>query len=583
MPEHVSVKEAVLPFSRFTGADTVLGPGDEEHRRGDGRRRRLPDRVRQGAVGGGREAARAPARSSSRSPTTTRRRRRSSRPASATSASRSSPPAEPRRRSQRMGVPVTRINKIHEGSPNVVDYIERRGRSRDQHPDRLRRPRRRLRDPQRRNPPRDPLHHDDDRRLSGGPGDRRRAATGRGAKPAGAARRCARGAAERPAAATAPAADEARVAPSAAAAARSPPTRHRRLPDLLAASTARGPLPAAGQFYMLAAERGWAARAGGRSCRGRSRSPRRPGDERRPALVPARGRRPRHPPPRRLRAGRGRLLTGPLGNGFPAPREALPRRRRGDPGRRRHRPRSAGDLRRGLAARGVPRDPARLPRPRALRRPRAVLARAPLLGGAARERGRPRRPPRLRDRPARGDARRRRRRLRRRLRLRPAGDAGGRPRALRGARRRRRAGDGIADGVRIRRLLRLRGAAARRRLHAPLRRRPGRSPDEERRGGGGGDDRRSLRDPARPPDHQRLGNLRRDRRPAGVRRRPARALSLQRLRLEDDHSRSRAPATRRGGSGRSRRRWSTRSGCPTRASTASSPRTCRSSPSCRCR
>ena len=35
----------------------------------------------------------------------------------------------------------------------------------DQHPDRLRRPRRRLRDPHRRGPPRDPLRDDDDRRL----------------------------------------------------------------------------------------------------------------------------------------------------------------------------------------------------------------------------------------------------------------------------------------------------------------------------------------------------------------------------------------------------------------------------------
>ena len=64
--------------------------------------------------------------------------------------------------------------------------------------------------------------------------------------------------------------------------------------------------------------------------------------------------------------------------------------------------------------------PARVPRPRALRRPRRPLR---LLRGPARERGRPRRAPGLRHRPAGDDARGRRRRRRRRLRLRPPADA----------------------------------------------------------------------------------------------------------------------------------------------------------------
>ena len=55
--EQVSVKEAVMPFARFGGVDAVLGPGDEEHRRGDGDRRGLPDRVRQGAERRRRRAA----------------------------------------------------------------------------------------------------------------------------------------------------------------------------------------------------------------------------------------------------------------------------------------------------------------------------------------------------------------------------------------------------------------------------------------------------------------------------------------------------------------------------------------------
>ena len=56
--DHVSVKEAVLPFARFAGADSVLGPEMKSHRRGDGDRRRLPDRLRQGPGGRRRRPAR---------------------------------------------------------------------------------------------------------------------------------------------------------------------------------------------------------------------------------------------------------------------------------------------------------------------------------------------------------------------------------------------------------------------------------------------------------------------------------------------------------------------------------------------
>ena len=71
---------------------------------------------------------------------------------------------------------------------------------------------------------------------------------------------------------------------------------------------------------------------------------------------------------------------------------------------------------------------------------------------------------------------------RRRLRLRAAGDARGGAGDVRGARRRLRAGARVADGLRLRRLLRLRRAARRGRLHAPLRRRPGRRRRADRRG-----------------------------------------------------------------------------------------------------
>ena len=61
-----------------------------------------------------------------------------------------------------------------------------------------------------------------------------------------------------------------------------------------------------------------------------------------------------------------------------------------------------------------------------------------------------------------------------------------------------------------------------------------------------------LRARARAPGHQRLGHLRRDRRAPRVRRRAARALPVRGVRLQDDHARRRARATRRRGCGRRR-------------------------------
>ena len=72
------------------------------------------------------------------------------------------------------------------------------------------------------------------------------------------------------------------------------------------------------------------------------------------------------------------------------------------------------------------------------------------------------------------------------LRLRPAGHARGGAGDVRGARRRLRAGDGGADGLRLRRLLRLRDPPQLRRLHASLRRRPGGPRRRDRDGAGAG-------------------------------------------------------------------------------------------------
>ena len=99
-------------------------PGDALDRRGHGRGRRLPDRVRQGP-GGGRRAA---AAGGHRLPHGDGHRQVgaswASPPSSTTSASGSSPRAGPPPSISRMGIPVERINKLGEGSPHVVDWIE---------------------------------------------------------------------------------------------------------------------------------------------------------------------------------------------------------------------------------------------------------------------------------------------------------------------------------------------------------------------------------------------------------------------------------------------------------------------------
>jgi carbamoyl-phosphate synthase large subunit len=50
---HVAVKEAVLPFNRFPGVDTLLGPGDEIDRRGHGPRPQLRAGVPESQLGAG--------------------------------------------------------------------------------------------------------------------------------------------------------------------------------------------------------------------------------------------------------------------------------------------------------------------------------------------------------------------------------------------------------------------------------------------------------------------------------------------------------------------------------------------------
>ena len=122
-PSHVSVKEAVLPFGRFPARGLAAGARDEVDRRGDGRGVRLPDGVRQGP--GGRRGAAARGGHGVH-----QRHRRRQAGATQLAASlhdlgfRVLATGGTAQAIRRMGVPVERIHKISEGSPNVVDRIE---------------------------------------------------------------------------------------------------------------------------------------------------------------------------------------------------------------------------------------------------------------------------------------------------------------------------------------------------------------------------------------------------------------------------------------------------------------------------
>ena len=242
-----------------------------------------------------------------------------------------------------------------------------------------------------------------------------------------------------------------------------------------------GPEPLPGQFYMLASEP-----AGGRRRRaalpaaGDLRRRDRPGGRRRAPGLPGRGHRARHRPALRAGAGRGGLGHRPARQRVLGAPRAAAGRRRGDSRRRRHRHRAAGAAAPPLRRAQRPRPgPARLSRQshsgglddlfaccevrlasedgHAGHRGYVTDLLAAMLGG--------------------DDA-----------------DSAvvyscGPPAMLEAVRllcaergRRLRAGPGVADGLRLRRLLRLRRAEAGGRLPAPLRRRPGGAGGAGRRG-----------------------------------------------------------------------------------------------------
>ena len=86
-----------------------------------------------------------------------------------------------------------------------------------------------------------------------------------------------------------------------------------------------GPEPLPGQFYMLATAAGWAGAGGGPSCRGRSRSPK-PAPPRAASASTSWSRVSGPAPTASARSSPARSVwvTGPLGNAFAEPREVSP-------------------------------------------------------------------------------------------------------------------------------------------------------------------------------------------------------------------------------------------------------------------
>ena len=228
-------------------------------------------------------------------------------------------------------------------------------------------------------------------------------------------------------------------------------------------STPSGRSRVGGQFFMLSAADGWGQRDGRPYLpRAFSVAEAQPADEGVRLDFLRGGGRPGDRAARRARDGRRLWLTGPARSALLAAERARLADRRRDPGRRRDRARAAGDLA----------PPARRPR-------RADRGRCSGSGTASTRVGwmscspaarcgwRARTATRatsgyvtdllavlLEGDSARGGGR---------LRLRAPGDARGGAGDVRRARRRRRAGDGGADGVRLRRLLRVRRPAGGRR------------------------------------------------------------------------------------------------------------------------
>ena len=316
------------------GLRRAARPRDALDRRGDGHRARLPDRVREGAGGRRRAAAERGHGLHHASPTKTRPAPSGSPRPCTTTAFASSPRAAPPRRSRAWACPCEPLNKIGEGSPHVLDWIERgdvdlvvntpTGVGARTDGWEIRRAA---------VAPRHPLPDDARGRALGGPRDRRRArASGepRGAVPAGAPRRAARR--RRAPRAGDPDARRPGGVSGAQRFGRRRRCGHRAYEELGAYRLLRVARPERpgcaepGQFAMLAAVRALGRRRGRAAVPARAPSRSRGATRQR---VPSSCSRTSGPGTRRLcelRAGERLWLLGPLGRGFrrpPAGRRAL--------------------------------------------------------------------------------------------------------------------------------------------------------------------------------------------------------------------------------------------------------------------
>ena len=185
--DHVSVKEAVLPFARFAGADSVLGPEMKSTGEVMGIASDFPTAFGKAQSAAGialpREGTVFITVTDTDKPAATQLAARFHDLGFRIIATRGTAQAI-----SRMGVPVTRDQQDRRGlAPRGRLHPQPRGRPGDQHPDRQRRPLGRLRDPYRGRPPGGSLRDDDDRGLGGGQGDLRPARARRGATiPSGA-------------------------------------------------------------------------------------------------------------------------------------------------------------------------------------------------------------------------------------------------------------------------------------------------------------------------------------------------------------------------------------------------------------
>ena len=318
---HVSVKEAVLPFDRFAGADALLGPEMRSTGEVMGVAADFP-----AAFAKAQAAAGAGLPSEGTVFLTVTDSDKAAVVGIAAQlhdlgfrivATRGTAAAI-----SRMGIPVDRLAKLGEGSPNVVDlHRPRRRRPRDQHPDRHRGALGRLRDPPRRRRPGHPVHHDGVGRHGGHARDRRRP---RRQPPGGVASGAA------PQRSVTPADGTVRRARMIAGGRTLAPigrrlaevTAHRRVGayDIVSCDNPDGPDPDPGQFYMLAAAERWGGAEDERPFLPRAFSVlRRQPDGTLDFLLedvgPGTGRLCA------LRPGDGLWILGPLGNGFAPARD----------------------------------------------------------------------------------------------------------------------------------------------------------------------------------------------------------------------------------------------------------------------